>query len=1582
MIRRRLTDLLLPTAVALAAAAAPCGAQPPEAPAVPPDAQRQFNRQVGGLLQGLFRPPQPPRPAVAVVRGDDVPAYEPTTYITDQRLKGRLDQARSLLAYDQVPAAVTAVQEVLDQGAGFHVRGPDGQWRSVRAVAEELVVSGPPERLAVYREQFGPRAADMLRRAEATGDRHLLAQVADRYFLTAAGGTALARLSAYQLDRGRPALALEYLNRLFDSSVHRPAVDDRVRIRRALLLGLLGRERAAREALAALGPGDLRVGGRFVDAERLLAEAADVGDLRTPPVLGDDWPLLAGAPDRTAVADSGLPLLNAGWQLRRSPGPEMEAIIDQVTEYADEARRPLIPGCVPVRLGERLFVRDLAGTYALDLSDGRVLWQRSESSAARSLADPSLGGSYAYTSSSQQNSKHLVYLSNTVYGSLTAAADLVYQIDELALSVSLYVPRTIGGGRGNALLDRGRNRIAALDAATGALRWTRRHDGPLAGLPPTPAPESPSEGLLDRLRQVLLPASTPPTPQPPAEDTPPELPPGAAPVFFLGPPLPTPEALYVVGEVRSELRLFALEPATGDLLWTLPLAMSERRIQTDQFRQSQAAHLAFGDGLLVCTTNQFRTVAVDPLTRQVAWTYTYADDRLNSYRIASANSQYVSPPSGAFSNDPPVIAEGRVYLASAVARSLHCIDLYSGERLWTADRSDYPLFAGLAADRLLLLGSGRAVGLDAATGKVAWSRTFPAGSSGGAARPSGRGVFVTGDDPEDGPQYLQPLEDGRVVSVLAADGTPGEVAAARHATPVGNLIATADAVAAVDHTSVRSFPLLRRVRRLVHDRLAADGDDPLGLFRRGQLRLADDSLVGAVSDLTRALDHAGDAHAPAGAELRERIVAFLFDVAANEAIARPRDAGTLLTHLRPLADGPQRQGVYLRLKAEAAVAADAVAAALAQVAAHDRLGLDEWIDTPDDNVRRRPDAWASDVLHRLEPSGPLPDLLRAQLALATQTGNDSRLRRLSRQRPASAVGAEASLLLADRAGAEDPATAAAYLHRATAAEETTLAEAAWRGLADLADDRDLPRDADWYRTLAGRPESLPAATPPTVRPQDDPLVQWPYDVLHLAPATVAEAGRDPSLRVVPLESAGLPPSLAEMTVRYDGTGPRLRCDAGSDETLVVEDLPELEGAPRSFAHVGHLLVLAQDDAVYALSLLDRKLQWTTRLEGVATGAAAGRLRVSFGGGSVGSEPLGPCGATFVTVRHGKRLWVLDPATGRPLWTLPDLRPYQSLLADDDAVLVIDSRTGSFVARRTADGARVESGRIEDFRTKKAAVGHQILLVSRDGQRQTARRIDARTGVTLWQHEFPSRARTSLTASPDGHLLAILAADGEFVLFDWLRGERLLADRFDAATAADLARLSVFADAARWYVALHSRRNDSLSPRATPGLTTFPVAGPLRAYRRSDGTPLWQREAETRHLVGDAADRLPVLVGYGIRRGKDRRPTTTVLEILDKKDGRTLARHEFPGGQPFSSLTLDHAARTAELQGKGVAAKLSFLTAAEAERQGIEPAGVEQDPPPRPQSPLPSADRVLDAMRNAFRRQQQRRIELKKSEDDG
>ena len=79
--------------------------------------------------------------------------------------------------------------------------------------------------------------------------------------------------------------------------------------------------------------------------------------------------------------------------------------------------------------------------------------------------------------------------------------------------------------------------------------------------------------------------------------------------------------LYVLAEIKGEIRLLALEAATGDVLWSQQLASAEPDILQDPMRRWSGASPSYADGILVCPTSAGAVVGVELATRSLLWGY-------------------------------------------------------------------------------------------------------------------------------------------------------------------------------------------------------------------------------------------------------------------------------------------------------------------------------------------------------------------------------------------------------------------------------------------------------------------------------------------------------------------------------------------------------------------------------------------------------------------------------------------------------------------------------------------------------------------------------------------------------------------------------------------------------------------------------------------------------------------------------------------------------------------------------------------------------------------------------------------------
>ena len=98
-------------------------------------------------------------------------------------------------------------------------------------------------------------------------------------------------------------------------------------------------------------------------------------------------------------------------------------------------------------------------------------------------------------------------------------------------------------------------------------------------------------------------------------------------VTFLGPPLPLNGQLFVLVEADGDIRLLALDAATGSFLWTRVLATVDREMLNRMDPRLSGMSPSYADGILVCPTGGGAVVSVDLATQSLLWGSRYGRSR-------------------------------------------------------------------------------------------------------------------------------------------------------------------------------------------------------------------------------------------------------------------------------------------------------------------------------------------------------------------------------------------------------------------------------------------------------------------------------------------------------------------------------------------------------------------------------------------------------------------------------------------------------------------------------------------------------------------------------------------------------------------------------------------------------------------------------------------------------------------------------------------------------------------------------------------------------------------------------------------
>ena len=264
-----------------------------------------------------------------------------------------------------------------------------------------------------------------------------------------------------------------------------------------------------------------------------------------------------------------------------------------------------------------------------------------------------------------------------------------------------------------------------------------------------------------------------------------------------GAPLVADARLYALVEVKGDIVLCALELASGRLEWSQAIARPQETIFQDRVRRIAGATPSLADGVLVCPTSAGAVVAVDPATRSLLWGYQYP--RVESLVRRRVGARLISTATNAgqrpgWADATATLAEERAVLCPSDSEFLCCLDLVSGEEVWSCRCNDAVLVACVHEGKVVLAGRHEVTALRLADREPAWeprSVRLPENAS-----PSGRGLYC-------GRYYWLPTTARQLLQIDLDDGRIASIAKTEKA--LGNLVGLKDRVVSQSPQSVEAF---------------------------------------------------------------------------------------------------------------------------------------------------------------------------------------------------------------------------------------------------------------------------------------------------------------------------------------------------------------------------------------------------------------------------------------------------------------------------------------------------------------------------------------------------------------------------------------------------------------------------------------------------------------------------------------------------------------------------------------------------------------------------------------------------------
>ncbi|HET6424848.1 MAG TPA: PQQ-binding-like beta-propeller repeat protein, partial [Planctomycetaceae bacterium] len=1010
--------------------------------------------------------------------------------------------------------------------------------------------------------------------------------------------------------------------------------------------------------------------------------------------------------------------------------------------------------------------------------------------------------------------------------------------------------------------------------------------------------------------------------------------------FFLGAPVAEGDDLFVVAALGEEIRLLALDPATGLLKWSQLLAYADTKIDLDIARRWVSTPIAVGQGIIVCPTTVGWLVAVDRVRRSVLWAYRYLPEEEGERQEPGEEGTALLTPREL--NDqwlaaPPVVSGAHVIFTPSDGDVIVCVDLTQGRLVWQEDRDDGLSLAGVTDEHAIIIGQTAVISRRLSDGKVAWSHEWDE-----ARAPTGRSAIV-------GDQLYVPMTDGTLRLIALATGEETQKLSVWPGQPaLGSLVKAGRRLFAYGPHGLQMFDEQPGVLAEIQERKATHPDDATALIREAELWLLTPRYADAARQLLALnVDGLSD-------EWAQRRHVVLWQALVGLVQTVPDQADSALHNLARLASTPDEKLSVELFRIDRQIQqghlADAFDAYWHLAEQDDGPAMIVRPHLPQLQVRRR--AWLQGRLQELWQSAEgevrqqLDDRVRTQITAALDHPWERAIHMIEwcDFHPAAAQlhwkFAEEWAEVRDFARAEQQ-----LLPWTTHAAAEIAHETEWR-LALLYRKFGLTEDA---LVLERRLRQLKAPlTLSTGQTLTEALAQRPADA-----ATVAEpvapawdqtvlvtqlVGTQYSPPVQEIPSPVSSPYLSQLLIQVESNEQRLTF--ADRRTGAWRWLAPLRGSPRAedygdvpAAILGHSVVVLHKGVLQRLSPVDQKLMWSRTLENHHddSGMYHTAQRLVPQSLQTASADEGDHEALFETAADGhltavwpsyiclqgrRTLTVYDPITGRERWTRSGVSPHALIFPTRDYICVMEMADDHATLYRASDGQPVEAAMLEprlrrtlrwegnDLIQLEAQAG--LRLFNLGNQRTVVRRTELLTGRDVWRQDFAPR--TEIGPLDDDWLIAVDPAPAVktskrgVTLIRCADGER----RTLAPLALNVTDAEFFPIADAECVYLVANHGDGNSYHYGDSLTTLPVNGTVCCWDRATGELLWTRDVADQNLVMERFAPSPVLL-FLTRNWKQRGNSSfTLLNLLaiEKRSGKILHESSTPstfGG--FHSLML-------------------------------------------------------------------------------
>ncbi len=1490
--------------------------------------------QLKQIIQGIFGQPKavPARKANTPAKSKDPDYYRFPQDLDQER---RFKSAQQLINDQQWEAAREKLQLMLENSINLpvHVAGSQ-KLIADRELIYQLLELLPVEQREKFNRQYEALAEKQFHDARLNeSPPEIYAEIATRFVGTPFGLKAMNYLASYHMERGEFGLAEQYLQRLL---IHKAPITKtpQWRTKTAFVFKQTGKQSLIPDLFQT---GDeppkpdqqIIIAGTSQLPQNWLNQQPMVNTNSNP--LLNEWPMLHGSPSRAARSKNVDPLLIPRWSFPLTSNHTIQSQLNLIQEDLAISQRATVPALPPIAINGKIVFRTLKGVQVLDAQTGTPLWEsplNSSPEAAyitaqlKGLNTPQARGLFEPTPNTQSFSLYtgtnpdthpltsLVYR-NANWGSQSSDGQRLFIVESMRLNFgsSGYSHNINRFRRGRKAFEENywtSNQISAYDLESGQPLWkvggTRfdePFDLPLAG------------------------------------------------TFFFGAPTPAGDELYVVGERNREIRVYALDPQTGEERWSQQIGNPDQDIATDMVRRWWIAPVAVDQGVLVCPTTIGLLTAIDRLNHSVLWSTKYKASNPNNrnQRFRRTTNTSLEPLNQRWSPSTPIITGNKVIYTPPDEDALICLDLITGTPSWTERAKEtYLYLAGVVENHILLVGMNGITAISVTTGKTVWNTAF--GTSAGP--PSGQAVIAD--------QRLHiPLQSGQVWTL---DVNSGKVSNKLFSTssnqPLGNLLIHNGQFLSLSPKGLVSYEQKQTYEAQIKQLKQQNSQSPLALFNESKLLMMSHRYQEALVKLQQLESN------KLPAQHQENFQRLVMNCLTSIIRSDFQKHDQLVDQLKQRVRSDKERIELQRLIIERYIARRQFSDALDKMLELAKAPANTFFQTTTTKIQI--DCWiagkASDIWNQADPA--FRELFSRKISQSTQQVLSSPLSQQERYHCQfgfhDAVIPVLEALIRTSMNSGRFYETELWITQLTKHKTPHVAARGVASMVELCLKHQLHQDAAYYL------EQLSHYDHSFIVSENRPVSQF-LELKRHAISIDAEKNkgdwRPEELKLIVGGSARyyhnqenkLNTSASQLPFYRDR---RLAVNPKENRLTIMTpfDKRMLWSTPlRSSDHsrssgfneseiVGHNLILQHRDMLHFFDLVDQKLIWSQKLEKQRSSShfsyqksppPMGDLATLMlrNNPSIASQKIGmiaAANADYTCYFSRRKIILISTRTGKTRWTHENVDKETRILGDDDFIYLVTPNRVTKKILRASDGKQMELGNTDIYlknaiyQNDSEFVSIEKLINSIDpltGQKRPVSKSEIslysanpQAKVKSWSHAFPLLSQFGIF---DAHYLSVLSPKGEVFIVDLQSGKKSALEPVPQAELKKHKNFYLVSDDNYMYFVNHSHSSNVISVSAP----SIPVNGMLYVYERQTGKKLWNQSIKEQHLVLNRKTPLPITLLVSrkqkrIDKLKNRPMNIIHLNALDKQTGKSLLSWEAPIQSNIRAVEVDYQQKMIEI----------------------------------------------------------------------